>query len=158
MIAAKKMEIFLVSGFLGAGKTTFIKHLLTSKFQGVGKVALIVNEVGNIGIDGTLLSGQNVDMIEIASGCICCTLKTDFEGIGDGVALIEIEGTLTKYRSSLFGTLGTIEIRRQIQNATRDPAVKAIVLRIDSPGGTVAATATPPPETAHPLPGRPGRW
>lgn len=68
------------------------------------------------------------------------TVKTDFEVIGDGVALIEIEGTLTKYRSSLFGTLGTIEIRRQIQNATRDPAVKAIVLRIDSPGGTVAGT------------------
>ena len=78
MIAAKKMEIFLVSGFLGAGKTTFIKHLLNSKLQGVGKIALIVNEVGAIGIDGTLLSGQNVDMIEIASGCICCTLKTDF--------------------------------------------------------------------------------
>ena len=78
MTAAKKMEIFLVSGFLGAGKTTFVKHLLTSKLRGVGKVALIVNEVGDIGIDGTLLSGQNVDMIEIASGCICCTLKTDF--------------------------------------------------------------------------------
>ncbi|MFQ5484708.1 MAG: CobW family GTP-binding protein [Desulfobacterales bacterium] len=72
------MDIFLVSGFLGAGKTTFIKHLLTSELQGLGKVALIVNEVGDIGIDGTILSGQNVDMIEIASGCICCTLKTDF--------------------------------------------------------------------------------
>jgi len=78
MSTEKKMEIFLVSGFLGAGKTTFIKHLLTSELQGVGKVALIVNEVGDIGIDGALLSGQNVDMIEIASGCICCTLKTDF--------------------------------------------------------------------------------
>ena len=78
MTVANKMDIFLVSGFLGAGKTTFIKHLLTSRLQGVGKIALIVNEVGDIGIDGTLLSGQNVDMIEIASGCICCTLKTDF--------------------------------------------------------------------------------
>jgi len=72
------MDIFVVSGFLGAGKTTLIKHLLTSDIQGIGKVALIVNEVGNLGIDGTLLSGKNVDMVEITSGCICCTLKTDF--------------------------------------------------------------------------------
>ena len=72
------MEIFLVSGFLGAGKTTLIRHLLNSNIQGIGKIALIVNEVGNLGIDGTLLSGQNVDMVEITSGCICCTLKSDF--------------------------------------------------------------------------------
>ena len=72
------MDVFIVSGFLGAGKTTLVKHLLTSNIQEIGKVALIVNEVGNLGIDGTLLSGKNVDMIEITSGCICCTLKTDF--------------------------------------------------------------------------------
>ncbi|MGD8227224.1 MAG: GTP-binding protein [Desulfobacteraceae bacterium] len=72
------MDVFIVSGFLGAGKTTLIKHLLTSNIQGMGKVALIVNELGNLGIDGTLLSGKNVDMMEITSGCICCTLKTDF--------------------------------------------------------------------------------
>jgi G3E family GTPase len=74
----KKMDVFIVSGFLGAGKTTLIKHLLTTNIQGIGKIALIVNEVGNLGIDGTLLSGQNVDMMEITSGCICCTLKSDF--------------------------------------------------------------------------------
>jgi G3E family GTPase len=72
------MEVLLVSGFLGAGKTTLIKHLLTSRIEAVGKVAVIVNEVGEIGIDGTLLSGQNVDILELTSGCICCTMKTDF--------------------------------------------------------------------------------
>ncbi len=78
MNVLKEMDLFIVSGFLGAGKTTLIKHLLASSIQGVGKIALIVNEVGSMGIDGTLLSGQNVDMIEITSGCICCTLKSDF--------------------------------------------------------------------------------
>jgi G3E family GTPase len=72
------MEVLLVSGFLGAGKTTLIKHLLTSRIDDVGKVAIIVNEVGDIGIDGTLLSGRDVDMLELTSGCICCTMKTDF--------------------------------------------------------------------------------
>ena len=72
------MEVFLVSGFLGSGKTTLIRHLLTSRIEDLGKIALIVNEVGEIGVDGTLLSGQNVDMVEITSGCICCTMKNDF--------------------------------------------------------------------------------
>jgi G3E family GTPase len=74
----KEMDVFIVSGFLGAGKTTLIQHLLASNIEGIGKIALIVNEVGNMGIDGTLLTGKNVDMMEITSGCICCTLKTDF--------------------------------------------------------------------------------
>ncbi len=78
MKAQRFMEVLLVSGFLGAGKTTLIKHLLTSRMDSVGKVAIIVNEVGDIGIDGTLLSGRNVDMLELTSGCICCTMKTDF--------------------------------------------------------------------------------
>jgi len=72
------MDVLLVSGFLGAGKTTLIKHLLTSEIGWIGKVAVIVNEVGEVGIDGTLLSGQNVDMVELTSGCICCTIQTDF--------------------------------------------------------------------------------
>jgi G3E family GTPase len=72
------MEIFLVSGFLGAGKTTLIKHLLASDIKGIGKIAVIVNEFGKVGIDGTLLSGRDVDIMELQSGCICCTIKTDF--------------------------------------------------------------------------------
>jgi G3E family GTPase len=72
------MDIILVSGFLGAGKTTLIKGFLASRVEGLGRVALIVNELGEIGIDGTLLSGQNVDMLELTSGCICCTMKAGF--------------------------------------------------------------------------------
>lgn len=78
MQVSRMMDVLLVSGFLGAGKTTLIRHLLSSETETLGKVAIIVNEVGKMGIDGTLLEGQDVDLIEITSGCICCTIKTDF--------------------------------------------------------------------------------
>jgi G3E family GTPase len=72
------MDVLLITGFLGAGKTTLITHLLKSEFNKNRKVAIIVNEVGDIGIDGTLLSGRDADILELTSGCICCTIKTDF--------------------------------------------------------------------------------
>jgi G3E family GTPase len=107
----KMMDVFVVSGFLGAGKTTLIKHLLTSDIQGIGKVALIVNEVGSLGIDGTLLSGKNVDMMEITSGCICCTLKTDFsraiQEIHDRVSpdILVVEATGVAQPGDILDTL-----------------------------------------------------
>lgn len=75
---SRKMEIILVSGFLGAGKTTLIRHLLSSHTGEIGKVAVIVNEFGEVGIDGALLSGRGVEMVELTSGCVCCTIKADF--------------------------------------------------------------------------------
>ena len=75
------MEVFLITGFLGAGKTTLIRHLLSSEFNAEARVAVIVNEVGEIGIDGSVIDrqdGQDVDVMELTSGCICCTIKTDF--------------------------------------------------------------------------------
>lgn len=78
MKGSERMKVLLVSGFLGSGKTTLIRHILTSEGKGLGKIALIVNEVGRIGVDGSLLSGENVDMVELTSGCVCCTMKTDF--------------------------------------------------------------------------------
>ena len=74
----QKMNVLVVSGFLGAGKTTLINHLLSTRTGETGKIAIIVNEVGELGVDGELLSGKNVDMIELAGGCICCTIKSGF--------------------------------------------------------------------------------
>jgi G3E family GTPase len=77
----KVMEVLLITGFLGAGKTTLIRHLLSSEFSAEAKVAVIVNEVGEIGIDGAVIDrqeGRDVDVMELTSGCICCTIKTDF--------------------------------------------------------------------------------
>ena len=81
-------KIDIVSGFLGAGKTTLIKKLLGSALKGE-KLVLIENEFGEIGIDGGFLKDSGVEITEMNSGCICCSLVGDF-----GTALKEV---LEKY-------------------------------------------------------------
>jgi G3E family GTPase len=71
-------KIDIISGFLGAGKTTLIKKLLEESFAGQ-KIVLIENEFGEIGIDGGILKQTGVQIREINSGCICCTLIGDFD-------------------------------------------------------------------------------
>ena len=70
-------KIDIISGFLGAGKTTLIKKLLSEAFQNE-KVVLIENEFGEIGIDGGFLKDAGVEITEMNSGCICCSLVGDF--------------------------------------------------------------------------------
>ena len=70
-------KIDIVSGFLGAGKTTLIKKLLAEAFQGE-KLVLIENEFGEISIDGDFLKESGVQISEMSSGCICCSLVGDF--------------------------------------------------------------------------------
>ena len=77
-----KVDIF--SGFLGAGKTTLIKKLIAEAFKGE-KIVLIENEFGEIGIDGGFLKDSGIEITEMNSGCICCTLVGDF-----GIALKDV--------------------------------------------------------------------
>ena len=69
--------IDIFSGFLGAGKTTLIKKLIAEAFQGQ-KIVLIENEFGEIGIDGAFLQDSGIEITEMNSGCICCSLFGDF--------------------------------------------------------------------------------
>lgn len=70
-------KIDIVSGFLGSGKTTFIKKILEENTLRE-KVVLVENEFGKVGIDGSLLKETGIDVVEINSGCICCTLVGEF--------------------------------------------------------------------------------
>lgn len=81
-------KIDIISGFLGAGKTTLIKKLIEEAFTGE-KLVLIENEFGEIGIDGGFLKDSGINITEMKSGCICCSLVGDF-----GTALAEV---LEKY-------------------------------------------------------------
>ena len=85
-------KIDIVSGFLGAGKTTLIKKLLSEVFAGT-KVVLIENEFGEIGIDGGFLSESGIEIREMNAGCICCSLVGDF-----GTSLKEVMDTYAPER------------------------------------------------------------
>ena len=82
-------KIDIISGFLGAGKTTFIKKLLEEAIAGE-QVVLIENEFGEIGIDGGFLKDSGIEIREMNSDCICCSLVGDF-----GTSLAEV---LTQYK------------------------------------------------------------
>ncbi len=77
-----KIPTTVVTGFLGSGKTTLVRHILA--YAGNRKLALIVNEFGDVGVDGDILKACGTDncsvddMIELANGCICCTVADDF--------------------------------------------------------------------------------
>ena len=67
-------QIHLLFGFLGAGKTTLVRNLLQTADSDI-PTAVIVNEFGEVGIDGDIIKGNAIDTVELVSGCICCTLK-----------------------------------------------------------------------------------
>ena len=85
-------KIDVVSGFLGAGKTTLIKKLLKEALDG-SKTVLIENEFGEIGIDGGFLKEAGIEIKEMNSGCICCSLVGDF-----GTSLKEVISTYAPER------------------------------------------------------------
>ena len=78
----KKIPATIITGFLGAGKTTLIRHMLEN-VQG-RRIALIINEFGDLGVDGDILKGcgdetcREEDVMELSNGCICCTVADDF--------------------------------------------------------------------------------
>ena len=121
-------KIDIISGFLGAGKTTFIKKLLKEAIAGE-KVVLIENEFGEIGIDGGFLKDSGIENREMNSGCICCSLVGDF-----GRSLNEV---LTKYtpdrviiEPSGVGKLS--DVIAAVQNAHLDDQLNSFVTVVDA--------------------------
>lgn len=112
-------KIDIVSGFLGAGKTTLIKKLLKEALSGE-QVVLIENEFGEIGIDGGFLKEAGIEITEMNSGCICCSLVGDF-----GTALKEV---LDKYHPDRIliepsGVGKLSDVMRAVEGATASEGV-----------------------------------
>ena len=73
-----KTRVDMLFGFLGSGKTTLAARIL-KEYGAKRKLALIVNEFGDVGVDGEILKGNDIDLIQLSSGCLCCTLKGSLE-------------------------------------------------------------------------------
>lgn len=86
------MIVDIVFGFLGSGKTTFITRIL-EEWGKDEKIVVLVNEFGEVGIDGDLLAGEGAQVVEMPSGCICCTLQTNFRA-----QLLDISQTINPQR------------------------------------------------------------
>jgi G3E family GTPase len=114
------MIVDIVFGFLGAGKTTFITRVL-EEWGSKEKTVVLVNEFGEVGIDGELLAAQGGNVVEMPSGCICCTLQADFRSqllditrtIGPERVVIEPTGvaTIAQVRSIIEAQLFEDTIR-----------------------------------------------
>lgn len=114
-------KIDIVSGFLGAGKTTFIKKLIAEAYQGE-KLVLIENEFGEISIDGGFLKDSGVQISEMSSGCICCSLVGDF-----GQALEDVQKQFNPDRILIepSGVGKLSDVIRAVENVTeKDPALQ----------------------------------
>src|SRR5881394_2996595 len=72
-----RTPITLITGPLGSGKTTLLRHILATTL--VGKMAIVVNEFGEIAIDTKVIEGKNVRIAELGGGCVCCSLLGEFE-------------------------------------------------------------------------------
>src|SRR3989338_4302082 len=71
-----KTPITIITGYLGAGKTTLLRNILKNANQ---KLAVIMNEFGEINIDGKIIKGKNINMVELQGCCVCCSLTGEFE-------------------------------------------------------------------------------
>ncbi len=71
-----KTPISIITGYLGSGKTTLLRRIIDETDK---KLAIIMNEFGQVGIDGAVIKGKDVDMVELAGGCVCCSLTGEFE-------------------------------------------------------------------------------
>ena len=109
-------KVDIISGFLGAGKTTLIKKLIQDVFAGQ-KIVLIENEFGEIGIDGGFLKDAGINITEMNSGCICCSLVGDF-----GKALKEVTEKFSPDRIIIepSGVGKLSDVRKAVEDAAEE--------------------------------------
>ncbi len=125
MLSDSRVPVTIITGYLGAGKTSLLKNLLATTNK---KLAIIMNEFGDLDIDGKLIEGKNVTMSELSGGCVCCSMTGEFE--------LAVKEILEKAKPDwiIIETTGVAEpsaLSSDIQNELEMVRLDAIVTVVD---------------------------
>lgn len=134
--SAERLPVSLISGFLGSGKTTLLNRLL--RHDAMKDSAVIINEYGEISLDHLLVERVDGEIAVLASGCICCTIRSDLEETLRGLLVKRDRGEVSPFRRILIETTGLADPAPIIQLLLNNPLVSHF-LRLDAVVATVDA-------------------
>jgi len=113
------IQVSLLTGFLGSGKTTLLNHLL--QHPDMAETAVLVNEFGDIGIDHLLVESVDEEMVQLTTGCLCCTVQGDLTRALRELFLKRAKGEITKFRRVLIETTGLADPAPILHTLINDP-------------------------------------
>ena len=115
--------VSVITGFLGSGKTTLLNHLLTH--PGMDKVAVLINEFGEVGIDHMLVEKVDDDIVQLNSGCLCCTIRGDLITTMRDLYLRRVRGEIPEFDRLVIETTGLADPAPILHTLMMDPALSA---------------------------------
>ena len=121
--AAAALPVTLLTGFLGSGKTTVLNYLLRQ--PGMARTAVIINELGEIGIDHDLVETATEDFVLLKSGCVCCSVRRDLIDTLRSLFLKRVRGQVAEFDRVVIETTGLADPAPILHTLTGDPLVTA---------------------------------
>ena len=121
MSAETPIQVSLLTGFLGSGKTTLLNALL--RHESMAETAVLINEFGDIGIDHSLVETVDPDMIELTTGCLCCTVQGDLTRALREIFIKRVKKEIKPFKRVLVESTGLADPAPVIQTLVNDPVI-----------------------------------